>query len=122
MAKLSRLKQDKLIDQEFSRIMGILSGASGEMLDLARPIVERVAFMTVTLCELEQTIKAKGSTYLFEQGKQRMLVENPAQKAYSTLINRYTATYKLLIDMLPKEQQKEAGDAFENFVTGRVDE
>lgn len=51
-----------------------------------------------------------------------MLVENPAQKAYSTLINRYTATYKLLIDMLPKEQQKEAGDAFENFVTGRADE
>lgn len=60
MAKLSRLKQDKLIDQEFSRIMGILSGVPGEMLDLARPIAERVAFMTVTLCELEQTIKTKG--------------------------------------------------------------
>lgn len=122
MAKLSSLKQNKLIATEISRLMGILEGVSGEILDFARPIVERVAFMTITLCALEETIKTKGATYLFEQGKQRMLVENPAQKAYSTLINRYTAAYKMLIDLLPKEQQKEAGDAFDFFTASRADE
>ncbi len=49
----------------------------------AKKLIERVAFMTITLEILEDDIKAKGATYLFEQGAQKMIVENPSQK-YTT--------------------------------------
>lgn len=75
--------------------------------------------MTITLKILEDDIKNKGPTYPFENGKQRMYVENPSQKSYNTMINRYTAAYGKLFDLLPKETQNELDDGFDSFVSKR---
>ena len=84
--------------------------------------MDRVAFMKVILEILEDDIKITGPTYPFEQGVQKMIVENPSQKSYNTMINRYTTAFDKLINILPKENKEEVGsDDFDDFVESRAD-
>lgn len=103
MAKLSRKKQDELIALEIEKWNGVLAEISPSRRAAAADLVRRVAFMTITLEILEEDIKVKGPTYRFKNGAQVMYVENPSQKSYNTMINRYTAAYDKLLDLLPKE-------------------
>ena len=116
MKQLTVEEQNELIAKETERLHAIFEDISDEKKEVAESLIERVAFMTITLKILEDDIKNKGPTYLFENGKQRMYVENPSQKSYSTMINRYTAAYGKLFDLLPKETQNELDDGFDSFV------
>ncbi|MDQ0158971.1 hypothetical protein [Alkalibacillus salilacus] len=119
MAKLSQKKQDELIAEEIDKIHENLEEISEEKKKIAKPLIERIAFMTITLQILEDNIKTKGPTYKLEQGNQKMFVENPAQKSYNTMINRYTAAYNKLFDLLPDEPPKDPDDGFDDFVDGK---
>ncbi|TCT23382.1 hypothetical protein EDD68_10796 [Melghiribacillus thermohalophilus] len=119
MAKLSRPKQNKLIEAEIRKLKSIFKDISEDKQKVAERLIERVAFMTITLEILEDEIKRKGPTYKFEQGSQKMIIENPAQKSYNTMVNRYTAAYSKLFDLLPKEPPKEEDDGFDSFVSDR---
>lgn len=100
MAKPSKKKQDELIAEEVERLTNILIDLPEAHLEVAKELIERIAFMTVQLEVLEDTVKTKGPTYLFKNGSQQMIVENPAQKSYNTLINRYTTAYKEIFNLL----------------------
>ncbi|MGE7881683.1 hypothetical protein [Bacillus sp. NPDC094077] len=103
MAKLSKKKQDELIEQEIERLTQLFKDVPDDKKQAIRELIERVAFMTITLEILEDTIKTKGPTYMFQNGSQKMLVENPAQKSYNAMINRYTAAYEKLLNFLSKD-------------------
>lgn len=119
MAKIAAKKQDELIAAEIAKLQEIFKDISEDKQKVAKRLIERVAFMTITLEILEDNIKAKGPTYLFKQGNQKMYVENPAQKSYNTMINRYTAAYEKLFNLLPKEVIQETDDGFDTFVNNR---
>ena len=122
MAKLSKKKQNELIDIEIKRMMELFKDISEDKKELVIRLIERVAFMTVTLQILEDDIKTKGPTYKFEQVKQKMIIENPSQKSYNTMINRYTYAYDKLMSLLPKESEVvEEDDGFEDFINSRAD-
>ncbi|MBS4538207.1 hypothetical protein GOQ27_07015 [Clostridium sp. D2Q-11] len=121
MAKLSKKKQNELIDEEINKMLDLFKDISEDKKELAMRLIERVAFMTITLQILEDNIKTKGPTYNFVQGSQKMIVENPSQKSYNTMINRYTTAYDKLINLLPKEPKGDVGDGFEKFVNSRTD-
>ena len=107
MAKLSTAKQNELIEKEIEHWQDIFKDQSAERQRAASALIERVAFMKITLEILEEDIKAKGPTYKFEQGPQKMIVENPSQKSYNTMINRYTAACDKLFGLLPKLEPSE---------------
>lgn len=92
--------QNKLITKEIDRINSIFLDLPESRLEVAKELIERIAFMTVQMKILEETIKNIGPTYMFENGSQKMLVENPAQKSYNTTMNRYTAAYDKLFNLL----------------------
>ncbi|MGE6516647.1 hypothetical protein [Lysinibacillus sphaericus] len=120
MAKISKKMQDELIAAEIKRLENIFVDIPPEKLEVAKRLIERVAFMTITLEILEDEIKTKGPTYLFKNGTQQMIVENPAQKSYNAMINRYTTAYDKLIGLFPKgESSDEVDDGFERFVMSR---
>lgn len=119
MAKLSKKKQDILIDDEIKTIMELFKDIPEDKRRLANRLIQRVAFMTITLQILEDDVKTKGPTYLFEQGAQKMIVENPSQKSYNTMINRYTAAYDKLLGLLPKDADIPEDDGFEAFVNSK---
>ncbi|WP_102707007.1 hypothetical protein [Terribacillus saccharophilus] len=99
--KNSKEKQDEQILAEIEKWNSTLSKMPSNKREAAQVLVERVAFMTVTLRILEEDIKAKGPTYRFVNGSQKMHVENPSQKSYNTMINRYTAACDKLLAMVP---------------------
>ncbi|UXV41630.1 hypothetical protein [Staphylococcus simulans] len=81
---------------------------------IAYDLLEELIFMKVTMEELKHTVREHGATYLFTQGEQSYLKENPAMKAYNTTVTKYNATYKQLLTLLP--DNVEESDTFMDFV------
>jgi hypothetical protein len=110
VAKLTKKKQNELILEEVDRLNSIFIDLSEARRETAKELIERIAFMTIQLEILEESIKSKGPTYLFKQGTQKMIIENPAQKSYNTMMNRYTTAYDKLFTLLSKMEDQQPGD------------
>lgn len=126
MAKLSAKKQNELIEIEAKTLRDQFKDISGNKRAIAFKLIDRVAFMAITLKILEENIKTKGPVVKMENGKQKLVIENPAQKSYNTMINRYSAAIDKLTSMLPKEYDippdpNKDSDDFDNFVQNRGD-
>lgn len=119
LRKPTRKKQDELIAEEVEKWNEVFKNISDDKKQVASRLIEQVAFMKITLDILKINIQLDGATYWFEQGKQKMIVEHPAQKSYNTMINRYTAACNALFNLLPKESNTETDDGFEAFVNRR---
>ncbi len=84
---------------------------------LAEPI-HQLAVSQVILERLSEEI-AKGDVIeLFENGKQKIRRENPALKSYNSTIKSYSTLLKQLLEALPNNEAKTAGDAIMAFVMG----
>ncbi|HEI3024306.1 TPA: hypothetical protein SI716_001728 [Staphylococcus aureus] len=82
---------------------------------VAYDLLEELEFMKETMQELKQTVQLHGATYLFTQGEQEYLKENPAMKAYNATVTKYNATLKQLLSLIP--EQSEESNEFMDFVT-----
>lgn len=97
---------------------------SYEKVDPARRVVAQkyiveLRFMEEQLGRLKEDIEQNGAVDNFVQGKQSMLRESPAMKAYCTLVQRYGDLQKKLADLLPEKkdaQKSQAGDRLAAFV------
>lgn len=84
---------------------------------LAEKMYKQAIFMEKTLNELQEDIKENGAIIKTVNGNGfDVILENPAQKSYNTMINRYTTLMSKLVDMLP-EDNKEA-DELMKFIGG----
>lgn len=83
---------------------------------IAGRLADELVFMQATLSDLKKQIKEHGTVELFEQGKQKFMRESPALKSYNTTIQRYSALYKQLTDLLPKEQEVQKSNAVYDFL------
>lgn len=119
LRKPSRKKQEELIKEEISKWDTVFKDISDDKKQVANRLIEQVAFMKITLDILKINIQLDGATYTFKQGKQEMIIENPAQKSYIAMMNRYTAACNALFNLLPKEIPKEPDDGFEDFIGRR---
>lgn len=121
METLSKEEQNKMIKKEIARYKKIFKSLSEDKRNIAQRLIERVAFMNVTLGILEEEIKERGPTCKFKNGSQEMTVENPSQKSYNAMINRYTAACEKLFALVSKEPPKPNDDGFDKFINGRED-
>ena len=115
MGRIRQTKPDK------AKLSGILEQIPEDRREVANDLLKELNFMSETLDELKAKVKSSGAVTLFEQGKQKMIIENPAMKSYNTTIQRYGAIYKQLIDLIPKMPPSEHDDGFEDFINGRED-
>lgn len=81
---------------------------------VAYDLLEELVFMKETMQELKQTVQLHGATYIFTQGEQEYLKENPAMKSYNATVTKYNATMKQLLSLIPEQSDK--SDAFMDFV------
>ena len=88
---------------------------------VAGRLADEIIFLQATLADLKKQIKEYGTVELFVQGKQQFLRESPALKSYNATIQRYSALYKQLTDLLPKEQEAEKANAIYDFIKGAQD-
>ena len=82
---------------------------------VAYDLLEELVFMKETMEELKATVQLHGATYIFKQGEQEYLKENPAMKSYNATVTKYNATIKQLLSLMPESTEKT--DAFMEFVT-----
>lgn len=81
---------------------------------VAYDLLEELVFMKETMDELKRTVQLHGATYVFKQGEQEYLKENPAMKSYNATMPKYNNTLKQLLSLLP--EQSDESNAFMNFV------
>lgn len=86
-------------------------------------LIERAAFMKVTLEDIEADINKNGYTEMFTQSENAEPYERrrPCVETYNTMIKNYTSVCKQLQEFLPKtEIKKDSGtDEFTNFLNKR---
>ena len=111
----------KRIKRELTRLRKSFKPLPEDKRRLAEGLMQEAAFMRVTLEETREIIDREGVIELFEQGKQRFLREHPATKVYASLVNRYSAVVKQLVDLLPDPKQgQDVTDELMEFVKKQV--
>lgn len=94
-----------------------------ERKEIAKKLIEDIAFMEDTLGKLREIVDADGGVELFEQGKQKFMRESPALKSYNNTLKQRNATYTQLLSLIPKESAREQeNDGFDEFTNERDNE
>ena len=112
-------EKGKRIKRELTRLRRSFKELPDDKKRVAEGLMQEAAFMRVTLEETRAVIDQEGVVERFEQGAQRFLREHPATKVYASLVNRYTAVVKQLVDLLPANAVPPKEDELMGFVKAR---
>lgn len=96
--------REERIRRELNRLKRFLKQLTKDKQSAAEGILKRIAFMTVTLEDLEDDINANGETEPFTQGGSTYDRQRPAVTIYNTTIKNYTAACKQLMDLIPENK------------------
>jgi hypothetical protein len=109
------------IKSEEKRLKRIYSKIDKNKKATIEGLIQRAAFMRVSLAELEDDLLQHGFTEWFSQGDQEpYLRKRPTADLYNTMNTSYQKIIKQLSDLLPKDAAKPpADDGFDGFVNGR---
>ncbi len=120
--KLEHKEKEKEIKKEERRLRGVYKKIDKDKKSVIEGLIQRAAFMRVSLEELEEDINKNGFTEDFCQGEHQEPYKRkrPSADLYNTMNTSYQKIIKQLTDLLPKiEVSKENTDGFEEFVSGR---
>jgi len=108
---------EKTIKKEESRLKKIYAKIEEKRKNVIPGLIQRAAFMRVSLEEFEQDLNIYGFTEWFSQGDQEPYKrKRPEADLYNTMNSNYQKIIKQLTDLLPKEvPRQEDGDDFESF-------
>jgi|SRR5699024_1731056 len=109
------MSKDKRIDKEKNRLDNIFSVLDEDRRNTAEGLIEEVAFMRVTLEDLKKSINRDGTKEEMPQGNYSIKRTNPDLQSYNTMIQRYTASYKELFSILPKDMGSDIDAEFDSF-------
>lgn len=118
-----KAKENKIMN-EVDRLSKNYAGIDGKKRAIIRGLIQRAAFMRVTLNELEDDLNENGFTEMFSQGDQTPYErKRPVADLYNTMNANYQKIIKQMTDLLPKDEEKPKidNDGFDNFVSGRED-
>lgn len=105
-ARLSRMLNKRGIDPELKR--GVTS------------LINRAAFYTITLEDLEAEINQDGCSVEYQNGENQWgTKQSPAVQSHASFGQRLFSVMKQLTDLLPESDSKKPKDALLDFVNGR---
>lgn len=117
-------KKVKRIKKEEARIKKLFGNIEEDRKKLVLTTIADVAFMTITMQDLRETINREGTTAIYKNGENQYgTKQSPESQTYLQLSQKLTQAMKILVDCMPKPERKQAGtgDDFEDFVEGRED-
>lgn len=110
---------DKRIDKEIKKIKTILKDLPEDRIKSVESLMRNAAFMTITLEDLQSTIKENGVVSEYQNGDNQWgTKKSPEVEIYNVMIKNYMALMKQITDMLPTIDPvgKQAADELMNFV------
>lgn len=114
MKEKTKAERIKAEERRLTKICGELKNE--KKMKAAQGLVQRAAYMRVTLEDCEKDIIENGLTESFSQGNQEPYDrKRPIADLYSSLNTSYQKIIKQLTDLLPTEEKKEI-DPFIDFI------
>lgn len=116
------MEKDKRIKKEENRLKKIYKNIEDKKKDTAIGLIQRLAYLRVTLEDFEKDLDENGFTELFQQGDKQSPYERkrPVADLYNTMNTAYQKGIKQLTDLLPKEiKVSDEDDGFEDFVNSK---
>lgn len=103
--------------KEQNRIKKIYKNLPKERLEIAKKLIERAAYMLVSLEDMEQKISEDGLVVTMPQGSYEIERAHPLLQPYNAMVKNYNATIKQLNEMSPNSDTEKAGQALMMFAT-----
>ncbi len=101
-----KTEKEKKIAKERRRMLKLLDGMDENKLKTCQTLIDRAAFITVNLTEVEQQLNAEGWTEEYQNGKAQSGVKKSAlAEVHISLTKNLTAIMKQLIDLVPPAQR-----------------
>ncbi|GMR70642.1 hypothetical protein NUITMVRA1_13190 [Aerococcus viridans] len=124
MTTRKELTKEQRIRKEFNRLKRFYKAlVSDEKLKSIDGLMQRAAYLRVTLEDMEADLDENGFTELFSQSENQSPYERerPTARLFNTLTKNYQSAMTQLNKVLPDEAPKDTDDGFDNFVSRRDD-
>ena len=119
-AKAVEKAKDERIKKEYLAIRRNLSAMAPKVKKFNESLMQRAAFMRITLEDLEIAINENGPVSEYKNGENQWgTKKSPEVEVYTTMAKNYAAIMKQLLDLIPKEEEKPHIDEFDKFVVSR---
>ena len=121
MATKKELTKQERINKEEARLVKIYQDISKSNKAINEGLIQRAAYMRVTLEDYEKDLDTKGYIELFTQSEKTDPYERerPVARLYNTMNKNYQSIIKQLGDLLPKEVIRDEDDGFDSFIVAR---
>lgn len=118
LTKVERIKKE---ERRLRRIYNRIDKDNKAIID---GLIQRAAYMRVTLEDYEEDLDTGGYTEMFTQSINTPPYERerPVARLYNTMNKNYQSIIKQLSDLVPKEVKAvEEDDGFADFISSRAD-
>jgi len=123
--KKKELTKDERIKKEVRRLNRIYKDIDKDNKAIIDGLIQRAAYMRVTLEDWEEDIIENGVTEMFTQSEKTEPYERerPVARLYNTMNKNYQSIIKQLSDLVPKEAPTKGveDDGFADFINSRAD-
>lgn len=121
MAIKKELTRDERISKEEKRLRRIYKNVDKDQKAIIDGLIQRAAYMRVTLEDYEKDLDKGGYTEMFTQSPNTPPYERerPVARLYNTMNKNYQSIIKQLTDLVPKKPPKEEDDGFDAFVNAK---
>jgi hypothetical protein len=118
-----RAEKAKRITTELRRLNTIYSKVEKKNKNIIQGLIQRAAYMRVTLEDYEADLDDVGYVEMFSQSETQTPYERerPVARLYNTMNKNYQSIIKQLSDLVPKQTTELKDDGFGTFVNGRDD-
>lgn len=121
MAIKKDLTDDERILKEEKRLKRIYKNIDKDKKAIIDGLIQRAAYMRITLEDWEKDIMDNGYIEMFTQSEKTDPYERerPVARLYNTMNKNYQSIIKQLTDLVPKQIAKEEDDGFDLFVQSK---
>jgi len=107
MATRKEKTKEQRIKSEKTRLRGIFKDLEDNKRKLVTPLIEKAAFMSVELDDLQETIEQDGWTSEYKNGENQYgTKKSPEAETYIALSKNYAAIIKQLTELVPAAKRK----------------
>ena len=103
--------------KEQNRIKKLYKNLPKDKLEIAKKLMERAAYMLVSLEDMEEKINEDGLVVKMPQGAYTIERAHPLLQPYNAMVKNYNATIKQLSELSPNTEADKAGQALMMFAT-----
>lgn len=112
---MAKLKKSTRIKREKDRIMEVFKGLEPNKLKTCAALIDRAAFITVSLEDLEEQLNESGWVETYQNGEnQSGMKKAAAADVHISLTKNLNAIVKQLLDLVPPAQKSSRLEAMMN--------